>query len=220
MYHEFIFLLRKCIGEAIGIETFDEQFSRLSCGEMPLVSLSLRPSISQFFQHCPNQSCREFRYFHRFCFKCGHLYNSVDTYKLADSLKRIYRHGQKKNQKLTQQSHNSSINIGDAIVNSIESDNGYTNAKEDDEYVFDCDPFEWSEIISKDLMRLLTNTPTEMAILRGTYLYFISLVLLFTASLIQLYASRAAVLTDSSRQKREPADEKRRGYPRHLHLGR
>jgi hypothetical protein len=87
---------------------------------------------------------------------------------LADSLKRKYRHGQKKNQKLSQQSHNSSIsNIGDGVFNnSIESDNGYT--KEDDEFVFDCDPFEWSEIISKNLMSLLTNTPEEMAILRGT----------------------------------------------------
>lgn len=173
-YHEFVFLLRKCIGESIGIEIFDEQFIRLSRGEMPLVSLSLRPAISQFFQHCPNQSCREFRYFHRFCFKCGHLYNCIDAFKLANSLKHKYRHGYKRNHQKSSNNNNSTTsnatNIGDAFNNNYIGPDIGNNTQEDDEYVFNDDSFEWSDIISDDLMSLLTNTPTEMAILRGTVL--------------------------------------------------
>ena len=166
IYHEFVFLLRECIGKSIGLEFFDDQFTRLTLGILSPLSLSLRPAISMFFTHCPNQSCREYRYFHRFCYKCGHLYNSVDTYNMAESLKWKFRHKRRNSSKsfnyLKHEKSTENCTIGSNNGN-MESD--FDGNKDDDEFIFDM--FDCSESIPKDIMALLTDTPTEMAILRG-----------------------------------------------------
>ena len=88
-YQIFVHFLKLYVSKTMGQEAFCQQFITLVAAtqQHPPALLGLAPAISLFYRRCPNRLCQEFRYFHRFCFKCGQIFNAFDDFKRDSCIK-------------------------------------------------------------------------------------------------------------------------------------
>lgn len=69
--------------EAVSSDVFDDAYHNLLEGKTALAFATI-PSPTYFSNPCP--TCKHHRYFHCFCYFCGHVFNVVEDYK-ADMMR-------------------------------------------------------------------------------------------------------------------------------------